>query len=326
MKKKVLIIRFNSIGDLVLTTPVIDALYDNDFEIHYLVKEVFSSILIPNPKVKKVWTLDDNLSAVVKDLKKQNFNFVIDLHNNFRSKKVASALKVKKYTFYKPRIKYWLMTKLGIKSKSEGHIVDRFLKVISPIIKTIEKPKVSFHFSNELNSSDLKKLPEAFVAVVVGTAFKTKTIPVEKLINVIDQIDSKFVLIGGPDDVELGKTIENQVTKPLTNLVGQLSINDSARVIEKSDLVLTGDTGMMHISAAMDKKIVAVFGSTHPVLGYSPYSNDDQNRSAIIQNESLNCRPCTKQGRHSCPKGHFKCMRELSIDKIVQVVQEKLEI
>lgn len=321
MNKKVLIIRFNSIGDVVLTTPVIEALAKNGYEVHYLAKSAFSILLKPNPNVEKVWEFKGDLDSIISDLKNEEFDLVIDLHNNYRSSKVKRALKKESLTFKKPRIKYFLLTKLGINVKPEPHIVRRFLNVIRPIVGEVDHPKMSFYFESPSDTFTKLILPSKFIVIAVGTAFQTKTIPIHKLVAFIQGLSKKVVLIGGDDDLNRSHTIQENCKAELMNLVGKLSISDSARLIEKSELLVSGDTGMMHIGAALNVPMLNIFGSTHPILGYTPFYGKDENKSVIVENNNLRCRPCTKQGQNKCPKGHFKCMNDISVDQMLKVIQ-----
>jgi ADP-heptose:LPS heptosyltransferase len=150
----------------------------------------------------------------------------------------------------------------------------------------------------------------------VGAAFYNKTIPPQLLVSIIDSSDKNIVLIGGPEDSENATIISAETKSPVLNLTGQLSLMESASIIADAEVVISGDTGMMHIADALKVKIIAVFGSTHPILGFTPF-NRDNIASSIIQNDDLSCRPCTKQGKDFCPKGHFKCMLDLKIGDIV---------
>jgi len=321
LKEKVLIIRFNSIGDIVLTTPVVDALYAKGYEVHYLVKSSFASLLTPNPNIFKVWELQSDLSSVIANLKLEDFDFIIDLHNNLRSSKVKRSLKVKSYTFDKPRIKYFLLTRLGIRLKPEPHIVNRFLSVIKPIVGSVKNAETTFFFNVFSDKLDLEALPKSYIVIAVGAAFKTKTIPTDKLAEFINKCDDEIVLIGGADDVGNANLVVENSNRKIINLVGVISLSDSARVVHKSKMLITGDTGMMHIGAALDVPMINIFGSTHQILGYTPFYGKNTNKSTIIENTELSCRPCTKQGRDYCPKGHFKCMNAISVDQMLNVIQ-----
>jgi len=321
VKKKILIIRFNSIGDIVLTSPVSEALNAAGYEVHYLVKSLFASLLKSNPNITKVWELKSDLNETIHELKKIEFFAVVDLHNNLRSSKVKRALSIKSYTFKKPRIKYFLLTKFGMKFKPEPHIVNRFLYVIEPLIGKVENVNTSFYFDPVKSNFDFKVLPENFMAIAVGAAFKTKMIPTHKLIQLIDESTLNVVLIGGPADCERAHKIVSKTKRKIINLVGEISISDSAKVIQNCQMLVSGDTGMMHIGAALNVPMVNVFGSTHPILGYTPFYGNSENKSVIIQNPDLSCRPCTKQGSDACPKGHFKCMNSISVDEMLNVIQ-----
>ena len=310
MVKKVLVIRFNSIGDIVLTSPTIRALAKNGYEVHYLVKHVFATLLKTNPFVTKIWTLKDDLNFVIHNLKTENFDFIIDLHNNLRSVRVKSALGVKSYTLHKPRLKYWLLTNFGVNIKPEPHIVRRFLNVAEPLTGKIESPNLEFYFDNKVTGRLISDLPPNYICIAIGAAFKTKMILTNKLVEIINSINDDVVLIGGKVDMDRAMTITEKVNRRVINLVGKISISDSAHVISNCHALLSGDTGMMHIGAALNVKMVNVFGSTHPILGYLPFYGSDSDKSTIVQVEDLKCRPCTKQGRYECPKGHFKCMNK----------------
>lgn len=288
---------------------------------HFLVKAAFRDLLEPNPQIKKVWSFSKDLSEVLPALKQEKFHTLIDLHNNLRSRKVKAALNAPSHTLAKDRLKLWLLTQAKLKMEPQAHIVNRFLKVVEPLGIAVPEPATEFYFSDASPSPLVESLPEKFLCIAVGAAWATKEIPIAKLNETLEQLTyNNIVLIGGPADVERSELLEGGAT--LINLTGQLSIEDSARVIERSAVLLTGDTGMMHIAAALRVPVVAIFGSTHPVLGYTPHTPIGGVRnSQIIQQENLSCRPCTKQGKASCPKGHFKCMNDISVDIITKAIE-----
>lgn len=319
-KKKILIIRFNSIGDIVLTSPVVQALSDDGYEVHYLCKKIYQDLLSAIPNITKAHLFDDNLTQTIKALLKEQFHYIIDLHNNYRSKKVARALKVRTHRLQKERIKLFLLTKLNFDVQPQDHIVDRFMKVASPLLSCEVKPHVALNITDpSIQKIDSLLLPQAFVAISIGAAFYTKQIPIDKIVETINGLTMPVVLLGGKDDKNRSNEILSKCTVDIINLVGTISIVESAEVINRSKVLLTGDTGLMHIGAAIGTPVVAVFGSTHPLLGYTPYYNNQASFS-IIENKNLKCRPCTKQGRASCPKGHFSCMNGLTAQSIIKEI------
>lgn len=317
MKPKVLVIRFNSIGDIVLTTPVIELL-SKKFDVYYLTKASYKSLLVCNPNVKGLFLFENDLNKTISDLLIYKFDYVVDLHNNFRSFSVRRKIKAKSFTFKKPRIKYWLRTTLGIKLRQQPHIVERFTDVIKPIIAEKTLPPTRFYFDQNMKFEF--SLPENYTCIAVGTAFYTKTIPTYKWVEILNSIDGNIVLLGGSEDVKNSQEIASQLKRNVVNLTGTLTLSESAYVIDKSKVLITGDTGLKHIAAALNKRVVAIYGSTHPILGYTPYYGPNKNLSQIIKPDDLACSPCTKQGRKSCPKGHFKCMNDIPVEKIIKLI------
>lgn len=320
---KVLIIRFNSIGDIVLTSPVVKALDNAGYEVHYLVKDVFVPMLTPNPHISKTWSFKGEFTRLIHQLKEEGFNYVVDLHNNYRSKRIKSALKIKAFTLVKPRLKMWLLTNLRVNLIKTRHIVYRFLDVIAPLSLETDNVNPEFYFSEKLDSkAQHLDLPDQYIVICISAAFKTKTIPDDKIMGIIKAFEGHIVLLGGKEDIIRSEQIMSSLNRKPINFVGKTDIELSAYIISKAQIVVTGDTGMMHISAALNRPTVAVFGSTHPVLGYTPFGIEGKDHIQLVENTDLNCRPCTKQGKHKCPKGHFKCMNEIRTEKIIEKIHE----
>ncbi len=322
--KKALIIRFNSIGDIVLTTPVIQSLSDAGYVVDYLCKSAFAEIPTANPMVRRCWSYVDNLTALVRELKKEHYDLVVDLHNNLRSRKVRSGLKAPARVLKKRPIEQFLLTRFGRRPRVSKHIVHRFLATVAREGKISSEPKLSFHINQEAEAEISRlDLPASPIAIAVGAAWQTKAIPEAKLIDVINQfVGYPIILLGGHAEKPKAIRLQQAVDNELIDLCGKVSISGSAAVIRRSLCLLTGDTGMMHIAASLGVPMVAIFGSTHPVLGYTPfYGERGKDSFSIIQNNNLNCRPCTKQGKASCPKRHFKCMNDLDTRIIIKNMQ-----
>lgn len=122
--------------------------------------------------------------------------------------------------------------------------------------------------------------------------------------------------MGGPEDQIVGQGIADRVSHVL-NFCGMCSIAQSALLIESSQLLITHDTGMMHVGAALRKPILSIWGNTIPDFGMYPFYPRDQNiPSQMFEVPNLSCRPCSKIGHKVCPKGHFKCMINQDIGQI----------
>ncbi len=315
---KFLIIRLSSIGDIVLTSPVITAIHQKFpyAEIHFLTKKVFSDVLIHHPKITKIWTYEKNhLQNITHELKKQNFDFIIDLHNNLRSKWISFQLQKKTFTFNKENWKKWKMVYL--KSKiSVSHVVERYLDTLKNLEIVIKEPLKLEYYAGEksekeaiqiLNTHSLNK---PFLAVVLGATHFTKKWLKEYFVEFIQLIDKPVVLMGGKSELEESLWIENQINdkSKLLNLCSKTSINVSASIIKKSEWVITHDTGFMHIACAFQKKMIVLWGNTCPEIGFYPYQNPFAKNISL----DLPCKPCSKLGLKKCPKGHFDCIKKIT--------------
>ena len=305
---KILVVRFSSIGDIVLTTPVVRMLKKQlNAEVHYLTKSAYISLLKNNPYIDFVYQIEDSINEVVADLKKENYNYVIDLHNNLRTQILKFKLGVPSRSFNKLNMEKFMLTTFKMDSLPEGHIVDRYLDTVISLGVKNDNEGLDFFLKDE-DKVDLSQFPDSFLAFVIGGQHATKILPTEKIISIINKLNESVVLIGGPEDTER----EGQIiaaTKNTFNSCGKYNINQSAYLVKNAKHVITHDTGMMHIAAAFKKKIYSVWGNTVPEFGMHPYLSDSN--SKIIEVKDLSCRPCSKIGYDKCPKGHFDCMQKI---------------
>lgn len=320
-----MIIRFSSIGDIVLTTPVVRCLKTQlNAEIHYLTKKSFKPILSNNPYIDKLWTIDNTINEVADGLTTENFHQIVDLHKNFRSYGIRMKLKVRCTSFPKINLKKWLLVNLNINLMPDIHIVDRYFKAVKSLgiandgkgldyfLPMEEKP-------NPENTDDLLK--QSFIALVIGGKHNTKVFPMEKLIAVISQTTQNYVLLGGPEDRENGEIIKGKFPDRVYNACGELSINQSAWVVKQAEKLITNDTGLMHIATALEKDILSIWGNTVPELGMYPYLPEKSKaHSEIAEVKGLNCRPCSKIGYDQCPKKHFRCMKLINELQIIRFI------
>lgn len=321
-----LIVRFSSIGDIVLTSPVIRCLKQEvpDAEIHYLTKPQFADLLNANPYLEKVWAYEKSGRSVLEELKKLNFDAIIDLHHNLRSWRVKRFLSVKSYSFRKLNIEKYLFVRFRIKLLPDIHIVDRYLETLR-----------SFGVKNDLKGLDyfipkdtetkIDPLPDlyqsGYVAIVVGALKLTKRLPEDMLKSLCIQSPFPVVLLGGKAEEEEGERISKADTSKIFNACGKFSINQSALMIRNAKVVITPDTGLMHIASAFGRPIISIWGNTTPLFGMYPYMPQRAEDSFISEVKNLSCRPCSKIGFSECPKKHFRCMRNQDMQEILNQLQ-----
>ncbi|SDM10955.1 heptosyltransferase-2 [Daejeonella rubra] len=317
---KILIIRFSSIGDIVLTSPVVRCLKEQieGLELHYLSKRSFEPVLAGNPHIDKLHFFENSLSECISDLKKEKFDHVIDLHHNLRTLLIKTSLGVNSRSFDKLNWQKWLLVNFKKNLLPPVHIVDRYLQTVEFLGVKNDGKGLDYFLKNEY---DLKSmLPQShlnYISVVIGAQHGTKRLPVERLIELCSKIVHPLVLLGGPEDAERGEKISQAAGKHVFNACGKFKLDQSAFLIKMSDKVISHDTGLMHIAAAFNKPILSVWGNTVPEFGMYPYKAD---RSYIYEVKGLNCRPCSKIGHDTCPKGHFKCMNTINLNEVIDQV------
>lgn len=319
---KLLVVRFSSIGDIVLTTPVLAALKAQlaECEVHYLTKSSFSNLLESNPHIDRIITIEKSIDEVIGELKKEHYDYIIDLHHNVRTKSLKMKLGVKMISFPKLNFKKWLLVRFKINHMPDVHVVDRYFEAVKPLGVTNQQQPIEFTIS-ESNQVDVNKAfglaRKSFRTIAIGAQFATKKMPVELIVAIIKQTHVPIVLIGGETDREAAEEIIKKcVGQEICNAVGQFNLQESGSIINQSLGLLTNDTGMMHIASAFAIPITSVWGNTTPDLGMSPYVPSQAEQSKIHQVNGLSCRPCSKIGFSACPKGHFDCMKKQDVEKI----------
>ncbi len=326
---KFLIIRFSSIGDIVLTTPVIRCLKQQvpDAEVHFLTKSAFLPVVEHNPYIDKIHFLAHSWELMIEELKLENYDYIIDLHHNTKTLRVKSALKKKSYSFYKLNIEKYLYTAFKINFLPKVHIVDRYLKTVESFGVKNDGAGLDYFISkaDEIEREDIPASHSVgYVACVIGAAFGTKKWPIDQWKEFCSKIKFPVILLGGPEDAEAGKEIAAVDDIKVYNACGKFKLNESADLVRKARLVITNDTGLMHIAAAYKKPIVSLWGNTVPSFGMTPYYGDAPATDVIMQVNKLWCRPCSKIGYKKCPLGHFKCMEKIEPDEVLRKVMARL--
>lgn len=327
---KFLIIRFSSIGDIVLTTPVIRCLKKQvaNAEVHFLTKASFGTIVENNPFVDKVHLLAHSWDTVVHELKQENYDYIIDLHHNLRTLRLKKDLGIRSFPFNKLNIQKWIYTNFKWNMMPDLHIVDRYMKTVESF-GVLNDGEGLDYFIPEKDAVKQKDIPAShhagYIGLVIGAAHYTKKLPVDKLKELCSKIDHPMILLGGKEDDENGKQIASVDQVKVYNACGKFNLNESADLVRRSKLIITHDTGLMHIAAAFKKKVISVWGNTVPEFGMYPYYGKSQIANLKFEIRNLQCRPCSKIGYRKCPRGHFKCMKQISMDAIAETARQYLK-
>jgi len=324
---KFLIIRFSSIGDIVLTTPVIRCIYQQvpNAEIHVLTKSQFRGIFEANPYVHRIIELGFSKELMLHQLQVEGYHAIIDLHHNLRTFQIKNALKgIPAYSFNKLNWQKWLFTALKINRLPNKHIVDRYLETVSHF-GVVNDGKGLDYFIPENHRIQEADIPFShqmgYIGMVIGAAHTTKQWPVKHWKALCSQVPFPIILLGGKEDAENGAEIASVDPIKIYNACGKFSLHESADLVRKARLIVTHDTGLMHIAAAFKKHIISIWGNTVPAFGMTPYYGSE----SISQYQSevqLSCRPCSKIGYDRCPRKHFKCMELHDSNQILQWIEQ----
>lgn len=334
---KVLIIRFSSIGDIVLTTPVIRCVREQaGAEVHFLTKAGFAGLLSANPYVSKLWTIRKDISEVFSSLLAEHYDHVIDLHANLRTLELRTRLfsnntlhlrpRPKWHAFDKLNLEKYLLVNFKINKLPDTHIVDRYLTAAEPLNVQNDGKGLDYFVpeSDKVNLAE-EGLPASYLILVIGAAHATKRLTTEQMAAFCALLPDPILLLGGPAERETGEAIAAGLPH-VTNVCGRFKLGGSADLIRQAKAVVTHDTGMMHIAAAFNKPILSIWGNTVPDFGMYPYlpeqvSQEKQRRQEV---SGLSCRPCSKIGYQTCPKEHFRCIKDQQPANLVAAARQLL--
>jgi ADP-heptose:LPS heptosyltransferase len=329
---KILVVRFSSIGDIVLTSPIVRCLHQQipNAEIHFITKRSFESIVATNPFIHKTWAIEKSIDELIPHLKSEKFDFLVDLHNNIRTKSLIRKLGIPHASFPKLHLEKWLLVNFKKPMKTNVHVVERYFKAVVKLNVVNDNLPCDFFFQSddEIDVDSLGVKNKKFVAFAIGAQFATKRMPISKMIEVVSQIQYPVVLAGGTMDNETAEKIVTALpNQQIANACGKFSLQQSASIVKQATVLLTHDTGLMHIASAFQIPIVSVWGNTVPALGMYPYYPQNEKGFSIHEVSNLKCRPCSKIGFKTCPKKHFNCMnlqdaKAIADDVNVKVSQE----
>ena len=333
--KSILVIRLTSIGDVLLTTPLVRILGDlyPSARIDFLTTSQMADIFRYNPHIDNLFTVERHAKANELRLKKKEFftdfqyDAVIDLQNNWKSAILRKSLSQHIFKFNKRRIFKLRLVYLKYKPVNYQLIPDLYIQTASELGTKPDGKGLEFWLDTETDkefySSNVEKKSNSNIIVIAPGAYHfTKRLPKEKfseLIGMLQQDGFEVTLIGGKEDVEVCNWLEHYASYKLHNLAGKLSLSESAKQIDTAKLVITNDTAVMHIASARKVPVIAIFGSTVREFGFLPYHSPYKR----IEKE-IPCRPCTHYGKKKCPKKHFNCMNLIESKDIYTSVKEML--
>ena len=290
-------------------------------------KDSFRSIVQHNPYIDKVHVLAHSWELMIEELKVEEYDYIIDLHHNTKTLRVKNALKKKSFSFYKLNIQKYFYTAFKINMLPDVHIVDRYLKTVASFGVKNDGAGLDYFIAEQekIKRQDIPASHTAgYIACVIGAAHGTKRWPIHKWKEFCTKMNHPIILLGGSEDRVNGDEIAAVDTIKVYNACGKFKLNESADLVRNAKLVISNDTGLMHIAAAFKRPVISLWGNTVPAFGMYPYYGDAPVSDVIMQTNKLFCRPCSKIGYNKCPLGHFKCMEKIEVDEVVNKVRLRL--
>lgn len=341
---KTLIIRFSSIGDVVLSSPLLRALRVKfpQGQIDYVTRAEYAELVKSNHNLNYTYEFDahsgfEGLRALKTKIKAEQYDLIVDIHDSLRSKYLRSIRGVQSVVVDKRIVERTMLVKF--KKNRYSNIVpvaDRYMETVQSLGIENDGKGLELHIPDEILfgvSGKIARLQlnrfERTIALCPGAKHFTKRWPAERYAKlgarIAQKTDAKVLVFGGIGDAELCDQVVNNINQAAgaeraTDFSGQLTLLETAAAMEYCDLVVTNDSGLMHIAIAMKKKLIAIAGSTVREFGFFPTNNE----SIVLERQGLYCRPCSHIGRKQCPEGHFRCMNEIGVDEVFAGATESL--
>jgi len=309
-------------GDIVLTSPVLRLLKTKlKAEVSFLTKSKFASLLEHNPNVDQVFVLRDKVQKTIVELKKEEFDLIIDLHKNIVSFRIKLLLGVSSLTYDKKTFDKIRILKFRNTSIVSSAVAERYIEALSSLGVVDDGLGLEYHGSSEVNQKDARVTQKKKIVIVIGGTYFTKRIPTKLVLELVQNQNWYYQLLGGTDVDPLLAHVENE---NCYNGIGELSWHESASLIQGADLVITGDTGLMHVAAAYQKPVIVIWGSTASNFGFYPYYGSLSKQRFISIEQELSCRPCSKYGKANCPLGHMNCLNLTKASEVFQAIETLL--
>jgi heptosyltransferase-2 len=309
---KLLIVRLSSLGDILLTTPLIRTIKKKypAIEIDFVVRKEYNDLLLLNPHLRNILVYknyEDKLKIIKNKICENNYDLIIDLQNNLRSWMLLKCYGNSAIGFKKNNINKFLLVHFNInKLKNAKQIPVRYASTL----ENFQLDDKGLELFTDKTKSAVLDGVDNLIGICPGSKHFTKMWPEEYFIQlgkILNENGFKIVLFGGKDDIKVCERISSKISSAI-NLCNDNNILQTATDMKCCKVIYCNDSGLMHTATAVNVPVIAFFGSTVKEFGFTPYNS----KNLILENNSLSCRPCTHIGRDSCPEKHFKCMKKIT--------------
>ncbi|MCZ7558615.1 MAG: lipopolysaccharide heptosyltransferase II [Bacteroidia bacterium] len=336
---KVLVIRLSSIGDIVLTSPflrVFKARYP-ETELHFVVRKEYADLVRWNPNIDKLITVDvahgrKALETLNLALGAEGYDAVFDLHHHLRTRIIRNGVSRNIHHVDKRALRRLLLVSTHLNwYGAVMPVPERYIETASRYGVAPDERGCELFYPDELREDTLVRLcargwdaQTRIIGLCPGSRHFTKRWPLAKYLRLTTLLLERgfaVAVLGSAEDAEAGQALQAVDPSRVFSFCGTTTLIETAALLERCAVVAANDSGLMHMATAVRRPVTAIFGSTVREFGFYPYNS----RASVIEVAGLSCRPCTFIGRRSCPKGHFRCMENISVERVLEAVMEMAE-
>lgn len=325
IKKKILIIRFSSLGDVILISPVIKKLFVSGYEVDVLTKKKYKEFFKLNPEIKNILLLDDYKSiwSLIKIIRSQQYYRIIDLHRNLRTLIIKLFFLFKTIVYKKYQLRRFFLVRFKLNFLKNNSVIKNYLNSLTKLNIIIKSNDYFYNLKYEIknisrNIQLLLKKKNLITIAPFSYHFTKEWVYYPSLIQLLGKKNS-IVIIGEEKDYQRANTWKG---KHVINLCGKLNFNEMIALIDGSKLLVCNDSGIMHLGAGTKTPIISFFGSTVKEFGFTPLRKGVY----IIEDKSIRCRPCDLHGKSKCPQKHFLCMRNITVEKVLNYAKHYIKV
>ena len=316
---RILVIRFSSLGDVILASSILNPLYESGYAVDFLTLKPFASLFEKDYRINKVVAPEkENLKSILQ-IKQfasslENYDVVIDIHRNLRSFLLTKFLNAKVLKYPKNALKRRAYTNPFLRKyiKDEFNVLQAYSQPLKELgINLSEIPKPEIVLTSEEKETVKKLLPENFIVIGAGARYQNKAYPYyDKVAKLLGQRGFNVVLIGSKEDKENDFNIYPENT---IDLRGKLSLRESLATISHAKLTISNDSAVAHMSRAVKVPVLMIYGATHPYFGFAPLKDEGD---YICLN--LPCQPCDIHGKKKCKLETVDCLTGIAPSEITE--------
>ena len=325
--ERTLVIQTAFLGDVVLTTPLLAELAARHGPVDVVTTPGAAQLLESHPAVRRVIRHDKRGSArgpggirrLAAELRAAGYARAYLAHRSWRSGLAAWLARIPERIGFADAPARWCYTR-RVARPSEAHETARLLGLAG--VTEARLPTIGLTAADHAQAIawlEAAAIPNGFVAVAPGSIWGTKRWG--RFAELVARLDRPMVVLGGPEDRELGEQVVGEARAPAANAAGALPIRASAAVLARAAALVSNDSLPLHLAQAVGTPVVAIFGPTVPAFGFGPQGT----RDAIVEMDDLACRPCSLHGPERCPLGHHRCMRDLDPDRVLRTLTPILQ-